>query len=88
MKVKSNRKDSFMEVDIVMQQKRLECAPQTDGALLKDDLPVRLTIYDVPASLLTEFSLKIIRPHYPGGVSDAIKDLMRKAIMEKEAKPT
>ena len=43
---------------------------------------VDLTIYDVPASLLREFGEIIIRSSYPSGVSEAIKDLIRKALLE------
>jgi hypothetical protein len=51
-----------------------------------DELSVSITIHNVPESLLKEFAEKIIRPAYPGGVSDAIKDLMRKAVEEKKQK--
>jgi len=44
---------------------------------------VNITIYDIPASLLNEFSDKVVKPYYSGGISQAIKDLMKKAI-EKE----
>lgn len=46
---------------------------------------VSITIYYIPASLLNEFSENVAKPYYPGGMSQAIKDLMRKAI-EKEKK--
>ena len=73
-----------MEVKISMHQKKLEFAHQTGGALLAEDFPVKLTIYDIPVSLFKEFCLKVVQPRYPGGISDAIEDLMRKAILEKE----
>lgn len=44
---------------------------------------VNITIYDIPADLLHEFSEKAVKPYYPGGISQAIKDLMWKTI-EKE----
>jgi hypothetical protein len=62
-------------------QKRLVCF-QEIRSRANDDMFVDLTIFDVPASLLREFAEKIIQPSYLGGVSDAIKDLMRKAILE------
>lgn len=71
-----------------MHQKRLECLSQLESEPLIDDLFVSLTIYDVPASLLKTFSQKIIQLHYPRGVSEAIKDLMRKAIMEQDLAST
>jgi hypothetical protein len=46
------------------------------------EMSVSITIYDVPESLVREFAEKVVRPMYSGGVSDAIKDLMRKAILE------
>jgi hypothetical protein len=49
-----------------------------------NEMSVSITIYNVPESLVKEFAEKIIRPRYPGGVSDAIKDLMRKAVQEKK----
>jgi len=88
MKAESNCEGSSMEVNISMHQKVLEFTHQTGGALLADDLSVSLTIYDIPASLFTEFCLNVVRPRYPGGISDAIKDLMRKAIVEREAAST
>jgi len=48
---------------------------------------VNITIYDIPSELVKEFSEKIVRPYYPRGISQAIKDLMRKAVeKEKEKK--
>lgn len=41
---------------------------------------VRLTIYDIPESLLIEYAQRIVQPYYPGGISVAIKDLMQKAV--------
>jgi hypothetical protein len=53
---------------------------------VKDDMLVHITIYNVPASLVKEFTQEVVRPFYPRGISDAIQDLMRKAILEQEAK--
>jgi hypothetical protein len=47
---------------------------------------VDLTIYDVPAGLLREFGEKVVSSSYPSGVNEAIKDLLRKAIMDHESK--
>jgi hypothetical protein len=54
------------------------------GKRYEDDMFVSLTIYDVPESLLREFCRKIVQPYYQGGVSDAIKDLIQKAILAPE----
>ena len=45
---------------------------------------VNITIYDIPSELVKEFSEKIVRPYYPRGISQAIKDLMRKAIKKEK----
>ena len=50
----------------------------------EDDFSVDLTLHDFSASLLTEFAEKIMRPYYSGNMSDAVKDLMQKAISEEE----
>lgn len=47
---------------------------------------VNITIYDIPAELLHEFSEKILKPHYLGGMSVAFRDLMRKAVEEQKQK--
>jgi len=36
--------------------------------------------------LLHEFSEYVVKPLYPGGISPAIKDLMRKAVQEQKQK--
>ena len=51
----------------------------------RNEMFVQLTIHDVPASLLKEFAQVIVKPYYPGGISPAIKDLMRK-VVESEKK--
>jgi len=67
-----------------MPQKRLACFEEIGKRKYDDEMFVSLTIYDVPASLLREFGERIIRPSYPGGVSEALKDLMRKAILDRD----
>ena len=65
-----------------MEQKRLALFREIQNRRLDDEMFVDLTIFDVPASLLKEFGEKIIRSSYPSGVSEAIKDLIRKALLE------
>jgi alanine-alpha-ketoisovalerate/valine-pyruvate aminotransferase len=48
-----------------------------------DDLSVDLTVHDFSATLLTEFAEKIVRPYYSGNISNAVKDLIQKAIREE-----
>ena len=50
------------------------------------DSYVNLTIHHVSSSLLNDFAKFVVQPHYPGGISPAIKDLMRKAIKEQKQK--
>ena len=50
----------------------------------EDDLLVELTLNNVPASLLTEFAEKIVRPYYQGNLNAAIQDLLHKAIAEQD----
>jgi hypothetical protein len=66
-----------------MYRKRVESTRQSEK-LVEDDMRISLTIYDIPVSLLAKFSKNINRLHYPGGVSEAVKDLIRKAVMEQE----
>lgn len=53
--------------------------------ITEEDLLVDLTFHDVPASLLTEFAEKIVRPCYSGNINTAIKDLIQKAIAEQSS---
>jgi hypothetical protein len=50
----------------------------------EDDLLVDLTFHSVPASLLTEFAEKIVRPYYAGNINAAIQDLIHKTIAEQD----
>jgi hypothetical protein len=45
---------------------------------------VDLTFHNVPASLLTEFAEKIVRPYYQGNMNAAIQDLINKALAEQD----
>jgi metal-responsive CopG/Arc/MetJ family transcriptional regulator len=45
---------------------------------------VDIVIRNVPEKLLREFDEKIVKPNYPGGRSEAIRDLMRKRILERK----
>jgi tagatose-1,6-bisphosphate aldolase non-catalytic subunit AgaZ/GatZ len=50
----------------------------------ENDLSVDLTLHDVPASLISEFAEKIVRPYYNGNLNAAIQDLIKKAIAEQD----
>ena len=43
-----------------------------------------ILVRDIPAELLKEFDEKIVKPFYHGGHSEAVRDLMRKSIQEKQ----
>ncbi len=48
------------------------------------DLLVDVTFHNMPASLLSEFAEKIVRPYYQGNVNAAIQDLLHKTIAEQD----
>ena len=50
----------------------------------EDELLVDLTFHEVPASLLSEFVEKIVRPYYAGNLNAAIQDLLRKTLAEQD----
>jgi tagatose-1,6-bisphosphate aldolase non-catalytic subunit AgaZ/GatZ len=50
----------------------------------QEDLLVDLTLHSVPASLITEFAEKIVRPYYGGNLNATIQDLIIKALSEQE----
>lgn len=47
---------------------------------------VDMQIRNVPLGLLSQFDEVVVRKLYPGGRSEAVRDLMRKAIQEQQAK--
>ncbi len=51
---------------------------------VEDDLLVDLTFHSVPASLLTEFAEKIVKPYYEGNMNAAVQDLIAKALAEQD----
>jgi hypothetical protein len=50
----------------------------------KDDFFGKLTICNVPDSLLREFMRTVVWPKYPGGISEALQDLMRKEVQKQK----
>lgn len=57
---------------------------ELENALTRNDFLVDLRIYDLPISLLENFSEQVIKPVYSGDVSEAFKDLMRKAVLRQK----
>ncbi len=54
------------------------------SATLTEDLVVDLTMHKVPASLLTEFTEKIVNPYFNGNMNAAVQDLLIKALVEQD----
>ena len=67
-----------------MHEKRTLSVQRFENTLTRNDFFVDLTIYDIPVSLLEDFSEHVINPVYNGEVNEAIKDLMRKAILKQK----
>ena len=67
-----------------MHEKRTLSIQRFENTLTRNDFFVDLTIYDIPVSLLEDFSEYVIKPVYDGQLNEAIKDLMRKATMKQK----
>ncbi len=50
----------------------------------ENDLLLDLTFHSVPASLLSEFAEKIVKPYYNGNLNAAIQDLLHKTLAEHD----
>ncbi len=50
----------------------------------ENDLLLDLTFHSVPASLLSEFAEKIVKPYYGGNLNAAIQDLLHKSLAEHD----
>ena len=57
---------------------------KTQVLATENDLLVDLTFHNFPASLLTEFAEKIVRPYYQGNMNAAIQDLLHKTLAEQD----
>ncbi len=68
-----------------MRQSQVNSMKNKTATLLpaKDDLFVDLTFHNFPASLIAEFSQKIVTPFYKGNLAVAIQDMMEEAISEE-----
>jgi len=67
-----------------MHEKRTLSIQRFENTLTRNDFFIDLTIYDIPVSLLEDFSEHVINPVYAGEVTEAIKDLMQKAILKQK----
>ena len=57
---------------------------RTANSIMENGFLVDLTFHNVPASLFTEFTEKIVKPYFNGNVNSAIQDLIQKALAEQE----
>jgi len=48
---------------------------------VKEDIVVNITLHRVPGYLIREFVRNVV-VNYPGGMSEAVQDLMKKALKE------
>jgi hypothetical protein len=48
--------------------------------ICEEELNVSLTFHNLPAEMLKEFALKIVKPFFHGNMNEAIRSLMQKAI--------
>ena len=62
----------------------IDMKKNTELMATQEDLLIDLTLHQVPASLLTEFAEKIVRPYYEGNLNSAIQDLINKTLSEQE----
>ena len=67
-----------------MHEKRTLSVQRFENTLTRNDFFVDLTIYDIPVGILEDFSEYVMKPAYDGQVNEAIKDLMRKAILKQK----
>jgi hypothetical protein len=57
---------------------------RTANLMVDSGFLVDLTFHNVPASLFTEFTEKIVKPYFKGNMNSAIQDLIQKALAEQE----
>jgi len=55
-----------------------------DDGKSKDDFFGDVTICNVPDSLFREFMRTVVWPKYPGGISEALQDIMRKEVQKQK----
>ena len=51
---------------------------------VENDFAVDLTLHQVPASLLSEFEEKVVKPYFGGNIDRSVQDLIRKALAEQD----
>jgi len=68
----------YAELQVIVMKKK------TQILATENDLLLDLTFHSVPASLLSEFAEKIVKPYYRGNLNAAIQDLLHKTIAEQD----
>ena len=68
-----------------MKQKKPEVFNENEDGEYETDSFLNLTIYGAPESLLRKFCKQIVKPKYSFREGTAIKDLMRKAVLEQNS---
>ena len=51
---------------------------------LENDLPINLTLHEFPASIVEEFTNRIVKPYYGSNLNAALQDLIYKALAEQD----
>jgi hypothetical protein len=57
---------------------------RTANSIMENGFLVDITFHNVPTSLFTEFTEKIVKPYFNGNLNSAIQDLLQKALAEQE----
>jgi hypothetical protein len=69
-------------MEIVIKQRNTGACLQGEGIdVSRESIHVNITLYRVPGDLVREFARRVV-VNYPGGMSEAIQDLMRRALKE------
>jgi hypothetical protein len=69
-------------VNVVIKQRNIGASLQGEGLDVgRESILVNITLYRVPGDLVREFARMVV-VNYPGGMSEAIQDLMRRALKE------
>jgi hypothetical protein len=69
-------------VKVVIKQRNTGACLQGEGIDAgEESILVNITLYRVPGDLVREFVRRVV-VNYPGGMSEAIQDLMRRALQQ------
>jgi len=72
----------LMRVTFMMKHKEAQAQIKSERAdSVKEDIAVNITLCRVSGNLMREFVRNVV-VNYPGGMNEAVQDLMRKALKE------